>query len=529
MMMRKETLFLNCFLGLIFSFYNSFSQSYVLKKETYKHYIDSFNVNDNEIYKGFIPNDKSWEFLSTNIPLFDCPDKMMEQTYYFRWWTYRKHIKNTPDGFVITEFLPDVPWAGRYNTISCTAAFHFYEGRWLHDQKYLNDYARFWFSGGGSARSYSFWVADALFNQFLVTHNITLVKDLMPDMIKNYEAWENEKLDSSGLFWQIDDRDGMEMSVCGSGYRATINSYMYGDAIAISKMASLLGKKELGRKFNEKAKVIKQMLQNKLWDGNAAFFKVLPRNPGAQLCTARELHGYTPWYFNIPDNEYSRAWKYIMDPEYFYAPFGLTTVEQCHPGFKISYEGHECQWNGPSWPYATSVTLTALANLLNNYSQNHVSRADYFNLLTVYSICHQLKREDGNIVPWIDENLDPFTGDWISRTRLKTWKNGTWSQEKGGVERGKDYNHSTFCDLIISGLIGLRPQPDNSLVLNPLLPDNTWEYFCLDNILYHGKIITVMYDKTGKKYNKRKGLIVWVDGKVAAASPHLGLLKIKRM
>ena len=26
--------------------------------------------------------------------------------------------------------------------------------------------------------------------------------------------------------------------------------------------------------------------------------------------------------------------------------------------------------------------------------------------------------------------------------------------DKGGKERGKDYNHSTFCDLIINGLIG---------------------------------------------------------------------------
>ena len=127
----------------------------------------------------------------------------MEQTYYFRWWTYRKHIKNTPDGYVVTEFLPDVPWGGKYNTINCAASFHFYEGRWMHDQKYLNDYARFWFRGGGSIRKYSCWISDALYNHFLVTGDQTLIVDLFPDMISNYEAWENEKLDSNGLFWQL--------------------------------------------------------------------------------------------------------------------------------------------------------------------------------------------------------------------------------------------------------------------------------------------------------------------------------------
>ena len=58
------------------------------------------------------------------IPLFDVSDKTIEEIYYFRWHTYCKHIKETPEGFVITEFLPDVPWAGKYNTISCPAGHH---------------------------------------------------------------------------------------------------------------------------------------------------------------------------------------------------------------------------------------------------------------------------------------------------------------------------------------------------------------------------------------------------------------------
>jgi|WetSurMetagenome_2_1015567.scaffolds.fasta_scaffold01189_13 hypothetical protein len=504
-------------------------QGFIINSSALSGYVEKFNQNDNELYPEFISNSSGKDFLIENIPLFECPDKQIEETYYFRWWTYRKHIKQTEEGFVITEFLPDVPWSGKYNTISCAAAFHFYEGRWLHHQEYLNDYARFWLHGGGNPRLYSFWISDALYNQFMVTNDTTLIEGLFPDLVKNYESWEKENLDSTGLFWQIDGRDGMEMSVCGSGYRATINSYMYGDAIAISKMASMLGKNDLCRKYNEKATVIKRILQSKLWDDKDSFFKVLPRGSGSQLCSVRELHGYTPWYFSIPDKEYSQAWKFIMDPQYFFAPFALTTTEQNKPGFIISYEGHECQWNGPGWPYATSITLTAMANLLNNYSQNYVSMSDYFKLLAIYSKSHQLRLEDGNIIPWIDENLNPLTGDWISRTRLKTWDNGTWSKEKGGVERGKDYNHSTFCDLIISGLIGLRPQPDNSLIINPLLPDNTWEYFCLDNILYHGKIITIMYDKTGKNYNKGKGFKVWIDGKLKAASPHPGLCNIKKI
>ena len=140
-----------------------------------------------------------------------------------------------------------------------------------------------------------------------------------------------------------------------------------------------------------------------------------------------------------------------MDPQGFYAPFGLTTAEQRHPKFAVSYQGHECQWNGPNWPYATSVTLTAMANLLQSDRQDVVSRRDYFDLLSIYARSHELKRDDARTVSWIDESLNPLTGDWIARSRLKNWKNGMWDASKGGVERGKDYNHSTFCDLVITG------------------------------------------------------------------------------
>ncbi len=432
----------------------------VLKSDDYRHYIETFNKNDRELYGQFIPNAQAWDFLKDNAPLLDCPDKEIEEIYYFRWWTYRKHIKQTPDGFVITEFLPQVSWAGKHNTISCAAGHHLYEGRWLADPRFVNDYSAFWFRRGGDPRRYSFWAADAIWSRYLVTSEAALAVGLLDDLVKNYEAWEKTHLDKNGLFWQIDDRDGMEVSIGGSGYRATINSYMYGDALAIANIATMAGKTDVATTYREKAARIKQLAQEKLWDGSAQFFKVMSRGKdGTEGAKAdvREEHGLTPWYFNLPDADKSAAWGQVEDPKGFHAPFGPTTAEQRHPKFAVSYEGHECQWNGPSWPYSTAVTLTAMANLLTNYKQDVVSAADYFDLLKTYTKSHRLRREDGTIVPWIDENLNPMTGDWISRTRLKSWKNGTWDTGKGGEERGKDYNHSTYCDLVITGLIGLRP------------------------------------------------------------------------
>ena len=62
--------------------------------------------------------------------------------------------------------------------------------------------------------------------------------DLLPELVANYREWEKSHRDPNGLFWQIDDRDGMEFSIGGSGYRPTINSYRYGDAMAVSEIAT---------------------------------------------------------------------------------------------------------------------------------------------------------------------------------------------------------------------------------------------------------------------------------------------------
>ena len=495
----------------------------LLQAETFRRYVTQFNQDDEELYPNIYPNATAWDFLKDNIPLLECPDEEIQRTYYFRWWTYRKHIKQTPAGFIVDEFLPPVGWAGKFNSISCAGGHHFYEGRWLRDPKFLDDYARFWFRGGGNVRGYSFWVADAMWARAMVTGDTQVARELLPDLVRNYEEWEKARRDPNGLFWQVDGQDGMEVSIGGSGYRATINSYMYGDAVAIVRIATLAGRKDVANDFVAKAKQIKDLVLTKLWDKDAEFFKVLPRGENSKLVDVREEHGFTPWYFNLPDNGkgYEVAWKQLMDPKGFFAPFGPTTAEQRHPKFQVAYTDHECQWNGPSWPYATSVTLTGLASLLNGPPQQVIGAKDYFEVLKIYTKAHQLKRDDGRVVPWIDENLNPATGDWLSRTRLKAWKDGTWDAGKGGVERGKDYNHSTYCDLVISGLIGLRPRADATVEVNPLVPQG-WESFCLDRVPYHGHLLTILWDRTGQRYQQGKGLRLFADGKEIAASATLG-------
>ena len=483
----------------------------VLPVARFKHYVDTFNLDYPEHVVNAIDNAHCWQWMTETVPFFECPDKELEKTYYYRWYTFRKHIKQTPVGYVITEFLPDVPWAGKYNTISAPVGHHFYEGRWLRNRQYLNDYAVFWFRHGGAIRNYSGWIADAIYQYYLVAANKQLLTSLLLDVVANYEKWETANRDSTGLFWQLDVRDGMEESIGGNGYRPTINSYMYGDARAIARMAELTSQKDLEPTYRYKANRLKQLIQQQLWNSNDHFFKVLPKEQAATLVGVRELLGYVPWYFNLPDSSYSTAWTYLMDSTCFRAPYGPATAEQTHRRFLYEHR-RVCQWNGYSWPFATSQTLTALSNLLNNYQQAYVTKTDFMHLLTTYSQTQRIQLPGGRVVPWIDESLDPFTGDWFTRRHLIV-------RNAPDKNRGEHYNHSTFNDLVISGLIGIRPEEGNRLVINPLIPAGQWAYFCLDQVNYKGNLLTVLFDKTGKKYGRGKGLMILKNGrKIASVS-----------
>ncbi len=493
----------------------------LLDPEQFRRYVEYFNSMLPEDVINWIPDSRAWEWMRENIPLFSCPDPEVEEIYYYRWWAYRKHIKKTPAGFILTEFLRPVRHAGDYNAISCALGHHLAEGRWLRDRRYLDEYLNFWLRTGDNGglrpdlHRYSGWVAWAAYERWLADGRTAFLVSLLDALILDYRAWEQERRRPDGLFWQFDVRDGMEESISGSrtarNARPTINSYMYGNARALARIAALAGRPAEAARLQAEADRLRRLVQQKLWDPQAAFFKTLLES--GVLADVRELAGYTPWYFSLPEpgRGFELAWRQLMDPDGFYAPYGPTTAERRHPGFRIAEQGDDCQWNGPSWPFATTVTLKALANVLHEYPQRTVRREDYLRTFLIYTRSHRLRLEDGRTIPWIDENLDPFTGRWQAR----------WMKIRKGTfyGRGDHYNHSGYADLLITGLVGLRPRADDLIEVHPLLPDQTWDWFCLDRVPYHGRSLSVLWDRTGRKFGRGPGLHLYAGGRrIAHAS-----------
>ena len=151
-----------------------------------------------------------------------------------------------------------------------------------------------------------------------------------------------------------------------------------------------------------------------------------------------------------------------------------------------------------------------------------MAEADYFDLLKTYANSHFLTLENGEKIPYIDEDLDPYTGEWIVH-KLMFGMNPPHKD----AGRGKDYNHSTFCDLVLNGLAGIRADRENKLIIQPLFDGEQLDYFCADGILYHGHFLTVLWDKSGQKYGRGAGLLVLCDGREMAQSDTVAKIEIR--
>lgn len=85
-------------------------------------------------------------------------------------------------------------------------------------------------------------------------------------------------------------------------------------------------------------------------------------------------------------------------------------------------------------------------------------------------------------------------------------------------ERGKHYFHSSFNDVVLSGLVGIRPSAD-SFEVAPLVSSRGVKWFAATGIRVRWFDVAVVWDADGERYGHGAGLHLWLDGRHAASAP----------
>jgi hypothetical protein len=194
--------------------------------------------------------------------------------------------------------------------------------------------------------------------------------------------------------------------------------------------------------------------------------------------------------------------------------------------------------------------LTAIINVLNHYPTACATAAtlgpdQFWELLGQYTASHTTEWSILKTTPW-------------AMAQKGLMLNGTgysWIAESGSADdaewtdlatEGYWYNHATFNDLVLSGVVGLQPSApagvgdtvNATLTVNPLVPAGALHYFAADGVRVHNRVVTVLYDDGTSVYGGRyhgkdnnvtysTGLTVLLDGEVAAFAPKLQKITVQ--
>ncbi len=485
------------------------------------------SLDTHRIARARFGNDAPW--YENRIPFFESADPKLDAVYYYRWSLFRAHQRDLgADGYISTEFLDDVSWQLEpYASLNDATGFHLGEGRWLRDRRFADDYIDFMYRRGND-RHFTDYMADSVYARFLVDGDRAAATRHLAAMRRLYDAWNDHFDSSKGLYWveplldateytisSIDASGGKDGFRGGDSFRPSINAYMYANARAIARLSTMVGDHEGAEDFSARAQAIKVRVQRDLWSPALGHFIDRYKVDNTFVTywaptRGRELVGYLPWTFDLADDDdrLAGAWTHLLDRDGLGGAAGMRTVEPSYPYYMRQYRyergAPECQWNGPIWPFQTTQVLTGMANLLDHYRQSKVTRGDYMRLLRQYAALHyQGDRLD------IEEDYHPETGKPIV-----------------GLARSHHYFHSGYADLILTGLVGIRPRADDVLEVNPLLPDagdpQALRWFRMQDVPYHGHSVAVTWDVDGRRYGGRPGLTIEIDRKRVAHRATLG-------
>jgi hypothetical protein len=588
--------------------------------------------------------DEDLPFALDALPFFESADARLTEAFYFRARLLKYHVRATNVSaapYVITEFAPDVPWAGRANAIPCAAGHHLAEARWLRGANgtAIADSAAAWWMSNlpGVKLNYFTWHAHAILRRLEVTGlaaGLPAVAALLPnatDIGARFLAGElppGAAFDAdNGCVWNSPGNEGEENAISGPGCRPLVQALLFGEARALSALCGFAGNASCAAAFAARADAFQAALL-RLWSAELGTFATLqggapappapPAPPGftparrdifccdqapcagghsrflyegadaapacfarcaafpqgrchfatlasepwcqlAEFCNATnpwaggssETYAYappgaaaraladvrelaslsSPWYFNaipaVNASVFGVAWEAAFDPDGFAGPFGVRTAEKRHPGYTCR-PGSCCEWSGPVWPFETAKLLTAAVEVLQSpalaAAVPALTRARFNALLADYASQHL------NTTWWISDgaNTRANVSEVEAAGLFFKGLGRAWLAEAGCAEdaqwtdawrEGYRYLHSSFIDIVATGVAGLRPAAASAraLTVAPLQAgDAAVPWWCFDGAVVGGHIVTVFWDAAGARYGRGKGLSVLLDGVLAA-------------
>ncbi|MHB8996721.1 MAG: MGH1-like glycoside hydrolase domain-containing protein, partial [Armatimonadota bacterium] len=257
---------------------------------------------------------------------------------------------------------------------------------------------------------------------------------------------------------------------------------------AAAEALSLLDNKVDAQWHEGLAERCRQALLGLLWCEWSDFFCDLAQESNLPLETP-QTRSLLPFALGlVPDDpQYNAALEVLVDPKALWTPYPVAEVTL------------DTASGGTVRPDLNAMVADVMAAAIRNRRQDVLDRLRLRQFVDLYArlMC---------------EEADP--------ARPQTRQ--SYDAQTGQGDGALDVFIDAFNDLVLRHLIGLVPQPDDTLVVDPLA--HGWRHFRADDVPYRGHLVTVIWESRpeGERYpDAVAGLTVRVDGQLVAQSPQL--------
>ena len=485
-------------------------------------------------------------------PSFRCGDPLIEKMWAYRWFLVRRNLADPRRGNLQSPLFyegralkmsddPYDPHGWEFSKlINFCTPFHLLESRWHADPSpaygEVMNLAR---TPGENGLLQSLFVdhpsfilihfiAWAAWELYKVHPNMDWLREVAPALAADLRGWLQvydpdgdglPEIDLNGItgtgkefqpsFWWTPDGFATDPRNPANPIMERVDaaSYLYMNSVALAAIYAELGDEMQSQDFSRIATRIRDAVLRLMWDPEVRFFCDL--TPDHTRAPVRNVVGFDPFMAGIAGDEHLAVFEYLDDPSAFATEFPIPSVTKDCPLYApdASFSGvhikgpHGCVWNGPTWPFTNSTVLMSVAQVSRRL--DHRFDALFADLLEKYT---KLMFLDGDFQrPDVVEHYNPETGASISQE--------------------EDYFHSSWIDLIVTGVVGLQVER-NSVTVDPL--DCGLSYFDLDNVLVRGRRLRITWRDREREApdDLEPGLRIWIDGKLILESERLSRFEL---
>lgn len=484
-----------------------------------------------EAYTAHVTAYNQW--WADNLVYLDTPEDNIDKTLFYRWWLMRYNYLDADVPGNDYQFPTSMEGVLGYNNAIVLTV-----GMFIDDLKYFRDPVYSYgpalsvgeTSKGGKfvdnpgdpanwSNSYTQYVTEAAWRAYALhggpgAIGATLGRHSQDDvegLLAAYDSNGNDLIEYSWGAMTGNDADAVSFHWRPDpNMDRTESAYLYSNATAAARFYRTAGMTEQADHMEALAQRVRSSVLEYLWEDETAepdqvglhgnLLKHRMTSDGA-LNPWKEINNYYPFSVGLMPKQGDPDY----DPKYVEALRLFADADQ-YPVFPFytANQVDQADYGGPGSNNFSVINSTVwfrmLSSVLRDYPSDYVTAEQYKQLLYWNAWAH-------------------YQGDGDNRlpNQNEFWSNG--SAADGGSIGYRSWIHHTVLGAtnftVIEDAMGFRARDDGMVELDPV--DVDWPYFVADNIRYHDRDVTVVWDEDGSHYGDAvpAGYSVFLDGRLA--------------